>query len=57
MAEILKDLAERGFIRVNKPRLRSEAAPAATPVKENGKSAETGKVEAYTPRIRAIGLD
>ncbi len=54
MAEVLKDLAERGFIRVNKPRPRAEAAPAA---KENGKSAETGKVEAFSPRIRAIGLE
>ncbi len=56
MAELLKDLAERGFIRVNKTRSRSETTPAA-PAKENGRSAETGKVEAFTPRIRAIGLD
>jgi CheY-like chemotaxis protein len=53
MAELLKDLAERGFIRVNKPRPRAE--PAAS--KENGKHPESGKVEAFTPRIRAIGLD
>jgi CheY-like chemotaxis protein len=51
MAEVLKDLAERGFIRVNKPRPRPEAA------KENGKSAESGKVEPFSPRIRVIGLD
>jgi len=63
MAELLKDLAERGFIRVNKPRPRGEAAsvapavPAVPAAKENGKSAESGKVEAFTPRIRVIGLD
>ncbi len=61
MAEVLKDLAERGFIRVNKQRARGEAP--ATPVsavpgvKENGKSAETGKVEAFSPRIRAVGFE
>jgi hypothetical protein len=54
MAEVLKDLAERGFIRVNKPRTRPEAAPQS---KENGKSAESGKVEPFSPRIRVIGLD
>ncbi len=54
LAEVLKDLAERGFIRVNKPRSREAGAPAA---KENGRSADTGKVEAFTPRIRAVGLD
>ncbi len=53
MAEVLKDLAERGFIRVNKPRPRAEAGAS----KENGKSAESGKVEAFTPRIRAVGLE
>jgi hypothetical protein len=60
MAEVLKDLAERGFIRVNKPRPRGEAAPAAPGVpaaKENGKTAESGKVEAFAPRIRAVGLE
>ena len=60
MAEVLKDLAERGFIRVNKPRPRVEAAPAAPEVaalKENGKTAESAKVEAFTPRIRAIGIE
>ncbi len=59
VAEILKDLAERGFIRVNMPRAKSETpgATAAPAVKENGKSAESGKVEAFTPRIRVIGLD
>jgi CheY-like chemotaxis protein len=59
MAELLKDLAERGFIRVNKPRARGEAgqAAAAPVAKENGRSSETGKVEAFTPRIRVIGLD
>jgi hypothetical protein len=25
--------------------------------KENGKSAESGKVEVFTPRIRVIGLE
>jgi hypothetical protein len=54
LAEVLKDLAERGFIRVNKPRSREAAAPAS---KENGRSADTGKIEAFTPRIRAVGLD
>jgi hypothetical protein len=53
MAEVLKDLAERGFVRVNKPRPRVES-PAQ---KENGKSAESGKVEVFTPRIRVIGLE
>jgi CheY-like chemotaxis protein len=58
VAELLKDLAERGFIRVNKPRSRAETATAAAgPARENGKSPETGKVEAFTPRIRVIGLD
>jgi CheY-like chemotaxis protein len=52
MAEVLKDLAERGFIRVNKPRPRAEATS-----KENGKSAESGNVEAFAPRIRVIGLE
>ncbi len=56
VAEVLKDLAERGFIRVNKPRSKPEASPAL-PAKENGKSAETGRIEAFTPRIRVIGLD
>jgi CheY-like chemotaxis protein len=46
-AELLKDLAERGFIRVNKIRQRGE----------NGKAAESAKVEAFIPRIRVIGLD
>jgi CheY-like chemotaxis protein len=55
MAEVLKDLAERGFIRVNKPRAKAEAGGSAA--KENGRSAEGGKVEAFTPRIRVIGLD
>ena len=59
MVEVLKDLAERGFIRINKPRPRGEAAaaPAVPAAKENGKSAETGKVEAFIPRIRVAGLD
>ena len=64
MAELLKDLAERGFIRVNKPRSRAEAmpnlvqaAPAPPAAKENGRGAESGKVDAFTPRIRVIGLD
>ncbi len=47
-AELLKDLAERGFIRVNKIRQRGENGKAA---------AKSAKVEAFTPRIRVIGLD
>ncbi len=54
MAELLKDLAERGFIGLGKPRQRGDAA---TPGKENGKAPESTKVEAFTPRIRVIGLD
>ena len=61
VAEILKDLVERGFIRVNKPRPRPEAVPAPAPGvpdgKDNGKSAEAGRVEAFSPRIRAVGLE
>jgi CheY-like chemotaxis protein len=49
LAEVLKDLAERGFVRVNKPRAKESAPHAA---KENGRSPE-----AFTPRIRVIGLD
>jgi CheY-like chemotaxis protein len=48
LAEILKELAERGFIRVNLPRPRADVA---SPVKE------PARVEAFTPRIRVIGLD
>jgi hypothetical protein len=48
MAELLKELAERGFIRVNVPRPRVvDAVPLNEPA----------KVEAFTPRIRVIGLD
>jgi CheY-like chemotaxis protein len=53
MAECLKELAERGFIRVNKPRGRE----AATPPPREVAAKAGGKVEAFTPRIRAIGFD
>ncbi|HJS73113.1 MAG TPA: response regulator [Vicinamibacteria bacterium] len=54
LAELLKDLAERGFVKVNMPpRSRGESSFS----KENGKSAEPAKVEDFTPRIRVIGLD
>jgi len=51
MAEALKELAEKGFIRVNKSRPKSEGAGAAPP------AAGDGNVEAFQPRIRAVGLD
>jgi CheY-like chemotaxis protein len=53
MAEHLKELAERGFIRLNKRSTRAEAAPAR-PV---AAGSEGARMEAFTPRIRAIGLD
>jgi DNA-binding response OmpR family regulator len=61
MAEQLKELAERGFIRLNKRSSRAEAAPAAGPslplAKDLVAPSESGRIEAFTPRIRAIGLD
>jgi hypothetical protein len=53
LAELLRDLAERGFVKVNMPRPRAEGASS----KENGRSPEPARVEAFTPRIRVIGLD
>ncbi len=54
IAELLKDLADRGFIKVNMPSNPKAEAPHS---KENGKSADSARVEAFTPRIRVIGLD
>ena len=56
MAEALKELAEKGFIRVNKSRRpKSEGAGAAPP--SQAAAGAGGKVEAFQPRIRAVGLD
>ena len=55
MAAALKELVEKGFIRIGKPRPKNEAVathqapPPAEPT--------DGKVEAFQPRIRAIGFD
>jgi DNA-binding response OmpR family regulator len=61
MAECLKDLAERGFIRVNKPRaqaaIAAATATAAGAPRDHSLNRDMGKVEAFTPRIRAIGFD
>jgi DNA-binding MarR family transcriptional regulator len=54
MAEALKELAEKGFIRVNKARPKTEGAGAAAP---HAAGDGNGKVEAFQPRIRAVGLD
>ena len=51
MAAALKELAEKGFIKVNKSRPKSDGAGAAP------QAAGDGKVEAFQPRIRAVGLD
>lgn len=58
MAEFLKDLADRGFVRVNKPREASalKAAPAS-PNRTATPAPDSSKVEAFTPRIRAIGFE
>jgi CheY-like chemotaxis protein len=58
MAEFLKDLADRGFVRVNKPRDTGSIKPtAAAPSKSTMAGSDAGKVEAFTPRIRAIGFE
>jgi CheY-like chemotaxis protein len=59
MAEALKELAERGFIRVNKSRPRSEGTEAAStpPPGKVAANNSGGNVEAFQPRIRAVGLD
>ncbi len=59
MAEFLKDLADRGFVRVNKPREASalRAAPATSNRVVAAEASSGNKVEAFTPRIRAIGFD
>jgi hypothetical protein len=61
MAEHLKELAERGFIRLNKRSGRAEAPASSVPssvlARDLAASSEAAKVEAFTPRIRAIGLD
>jgi DNA-binding response OmpR family regulator len=59
MAECLKDLAERGFIRVNKPRAQPAIATAPAPgaLKDSASKRDLGNVEAFTPRIRAIGFE
>ena len=54
MAVALKELAEKGFVRVNKSRPTSEGAGAAPP---QAAAESDGKVEAFQPRIRAVGLD
>lgn len=60
MAECLKDLVERGFIRVSEQRARP-ASPSVVPVAGRTRDLEAqpdlGKFEAFTPRIRAIGFD
>ncbi len=59
MAAALKELAEKGFVRVNKSRSKSEGtgASAAAPPREAAAENTGGKVEAFQPRIRAVGLD
>ena len=51
MAAALKELAEKGFIKVSKSRPKSDEARAAP------QTAADGQVEAFQPRIRAVGLD
>lgn len=58
MAECLKDLAERGFVRVSKPRARSENPSNPGKVRlEPDDDGTDGTVTTFTPRIRAIGFD
>ena len=54
MAAALKELAEKGFLRINKSRPKSEGAGAAAP---QAAAKAGGNVEAFQPRIRAVGLD
>lgn len=56
MAESLKELVERGFVRVNKTRARIEHATPRPPSRELAPP-PGGKLETLNPRIRAIGLD
>lgn len=59
MAELLKELAEKGFIRINKPRSKAEQPVNGSPAQTNTPSLEAtaASVEAFQPRIRAIGFD
>ena len=59
MAAALKQLAEKGVIRVNKTRSKSEGtgASAAAPPRTAAAENTGGKVEALQPRIRAVGMD
>ena len=50
MAAALKELAEKGFIRVNKSRPKSEGSGATAP---QAGANSGGKVEEFQPRIRA----
>lgn len=54
MAAALKELAEQGFLKINKSRPKSEGAGAAAP---QAAANTGGNVEAFQPRIRAVGLD
>jgi DNA-binding MarR family transcriptional regulator len=54
MAAALKELAEKGFLKINKSRPKSEGAGAAAP---QAAANTGGNVEAFQPRIRAVGLD
>ncbi len=58
MAAALKELVENGFIRVNKSRSKSEGTGAsATSPPGQVAANNSGNVEAFQPRIRAVGLD
>ena len=54
MAAALKELAEKGFVRINKSRPKSVGAGAAAP---QAAAKAGGNVEAFQPRIRAVGSD
>lgn len=57
MAAELKELAEKGFIRVNKSRAKSEGPGASATAPPSEAENSGGSVEAFQPRIRAVGLD
>ena len=58
MAAALKVLAEHGLIRVGKMRSRPQKSIASkTPPRRPGAETAGGNVEAFQPRIRAVGLD
>jgi len=57
MAAALKELVEKGFIGIGKPRSSTESEPSQTSSRATAERSESGEVEAFHPRIRAIGID